>query len=86
MLAQDLELLMRPEPLAIEEFEGEYRWSCPECGQENLDDFVETAFPVCSECEESYGWDDLLSIEEMAYANDLKARADAWWAEHHQFD
>lgn len=38
----------------------EYNWTCPNCNTDNLDDIELTAFPSCSDCYESYFWEDIL--------------------------
>lgn len=35
-------------------------WQCPDCHTENEDDFAWTAAPVCSYCDTSFDWWDIL--------------------------
>lgn len=45
-------------------------WTCPDCGCANTDDFAQTAIPMCAGCDKEFYWDDVLSLDKMAAANE----------------
>ena len=48
-------------------------WICPDCQSKNLDDFIQTAEPLCDNCGDTYQWGDILSLEEMEKNNKILA-------------
>lgn len=48
------------------------KWVCPKCEKVNTDNYIETAAPICSDCDYySDMWDDVLTPEQINNANKL---------------
>lgn len=45
-----------------------FAWVCT-CGTLNVDNYVETVFPICSDCNTQVEWEDLLSPEQFDAGN-----------------
>lgn len=46
-----------------------WEWECPHCGATNLDDYIETIYPMCCGCTESFDWDGILTPCQYEQAN-----------------
>lgn len=49
-------------------------WVCPKCQTQNVDNFADTARPLCSSCDEDYRWDDVIPYKTFDKLNELYAR------------
>jgi len=49
-------------------------WTCPNCQMENVDNFADTTFPLCSRCDECYQWEAVVRQEAMDKLNAIYAK------------
>jgi len=45
------------------------KWNCPNCNQENTDDYARTVFPTCGGCNTNFQWDDFLTDQQFTQLN-----------------
>ena len=44
-------------------------WTCPHCGVPNLDDYINTAVPLCGGCERDVEWSEIFNAKQLGALN-----------------